>query len=72
MHLNNFHRFRVRVGEVRCKNIDFSLVSIQRQPTGSGWDAQLGPGGRRTQQEPFAGRSREKWTYIGKLFGISM
>ena len=31
----------------------------------TGRDAQLGPGGRPTQQEPFAGRSREK--YIGSF-----
>ena len=39
---------------------DGSPPAAHPQRNRSGRDAQLGPGGRRTQQEPFAGRSREK------------
>ena len=39
---------------------DSSPPAACRQPAGIGRDAQLGPSGRPTQQEPFAGRSREK------------
>ena len=43
---------------------DGNAAAAHRQrggsPPAAGRDAQLSPGGRRTQQEPFAGRSREK------------